>query len=483
MLSSSPSHRISRISLALLLAGTLSAAVEVANATVEGPKGESFMLCTVYDHEIFDDVIAWQEPTDTSSPAAIQASDQILRINRLKHSAPLNATDPADVFAYALPGPAYDTGLVPLGFSSNGPEIGVDGSRGYEVVYTKWNGLGTNWYHARQANDSILVLPGQWERVNFFNDITYVNRWRPFVTRNDSLDAAKVVYFRSEDPARVVKRLAIRTLEEGVPPPPNPPSDITIDPADETAIRPNDPDANSWGHWARIEDKDFVVSTYPDADGDQVVLYDPADPDTPIFLTRGSSGPGGKRIDGFIDFDPAADSGNGRYTLVNGKSFLTGNPLMPKTSVEVWQRVNPFTWELQYEFTSDDVYTGDPDTAADYPHVTSPEPFQYAGRLYIVFVVADNPSFTESTIGNILITRVEADDPDPTDNHYRQVSAVDPSEAERRKRTEPEIHYVTNQAIPVVFYSQKATANDPPSEGCPEGVNKLMRARTGTPFP
>ena len=77
-----------------------------------------------------------------------------------------------------------------------------------------------------------------------------------------------------------------------------------------------------------------------------------------------------------------------------------------------------------------------------------------------------------------MITRVEADDTTPWNNYYRQLNIADGTQP-TKKRTESEIHYlVTNQ--PVVFYSQRSDlTNDPNCPGYP-GVNKLMRARTGS---
>jgi hypothetical protein len=94
-------------------------------------------------------------------------------------------------------------------------------------------------------------------------------------------------------------------------------------------------------------------------------------------------------------------------------------------------------------------------------------------------VTSDDPSFETATTGNIMITRVEADDPTPADNYYRRLNVLD-NPLVPHKRTEPEVHYIQND-IPVVFYSQEQRGGDP--DNCQTGVNKLMRAKTGQPFP
>jgi hypothetical protein len=79
-----------------------------------------------------------------------------------------------------------------------------------------------------------------------------------------------------------------------------------------------------------------------------------------------------------------------------------------------------------------------------------------------------------------MITRVEADDSNPADNHYRILNECNVNCEETalpsRKRTEPEIHYL-NSGQPVVFYSLEADMGDP--YDCASGVNMLMRALTG----
>jgi hypothetical protein len=217
----------------------------------------------------------------------------------------------------------------------------------------------------------------------------------------------------------------------------------------------------------RIGNKDYIVSTYgPDTGNDDVdvVLYDPTDPTlTPINLTADRPG---RRGDAWIDFDEAAGT-SGRYTLVDVR---TDNFDPPKTFVEVWQRTqtDPDRWERQYEFTA--ATAGD----AVNPYVQSPELFRFGNHLYIVFVTSDTRDFVTTNRGNIRITRIEADDPDPSDNHYRLLT----TEENIVKRTEPEIHYLFN-GIPVAFYSEGADPGDGDCPGYAVRINKLMRATTG----
>ena len=77
-------------------------------------------------------------------------------------------------------------------------------------------------------------------------------------------------------------------------------NEITID---------GDPDVATVGHWARIDDTDFIISTLgsPSDTVVDVVLYDPDDPTlTPINLTSDHAG---KYALGWIGFDPAAPQG------------------------------------------------------------------------------------------------------------------------------------------------------------------------------
>jgi hypothetical protein len=140
----------------------------------------------------------------------------------------------------------------------------------------------------------------------------------------------------------------------------------------------------------------------------------------------------------------------------------------------VFQREGAVEWVFQYEF---DAAMADPALEGLDFHATSPEPFEYGGFLYIAFVVADAPDFGSSTVGNIMLTRVEADDTTPGDNHYRILNILDQSSrVPLRKRIEPEIHFLPNTR-PAVYYTRVAGAND---ANCVEDVHTLMRALTDT---
>jgi hypothetical protein len=279
--------------------------------------------------------------------------------------------------------------------------------------------------------------------------------WGPFLTQNLDVDApAKVVYFRTAGSRTIDKRLAFRTLE-----------DANL--ANETIVRLTDSNAGFWGHWVRIDSKDYIVSTYGPASGTadvDVVLYDPTDPTlTPINLTADRQG---RRSDAWIDFDPAAPLG-GRYTLV---SVRTDHSVAPsRTLIEVYQRTTPTEWTFQYEFDAVIADENDPDNV----HVQSPELFRYGNQLYIAFVSSNAPDFVTASKGNVRITRIEADDTTPGDNHYRRLNV-----STLAKRTEPEIHYLGTE-LPVVFYTQEAPVGDVSCPLYPVAVNKLMRARTG----
>jgi hypothetical protein len=289
-------------------------------------------------------------------------------------------------------------------------------------------------------------------------DITNIpagsNRWNPFVTQNADASAT-VVYFRTPAARDAQRRLAIRTLEATL--------------ATETVI--NDPNAFSGTHrWARIDNKDYIVTTYGQGSGTDdvdIVLYNVTDTSlTPINITATRSG---RRGDGWIGFDPAAGT-SGRYTLVDVRTNALD---ATEVFVEVWQRTStppaPDVWEFQYEF--DAAQAGD----SGNPYVQSPELFNFGNHLYVAFVTADQANFVTSTRGTVRITRIEAGDSDPSDNHYRLLTTAE----NLVKRTEPEIHYVGSNHLPVVFYAQEAGVGD---EDCPDftvPVNKLMRATTG----
>ena len=319
-----------------------------------------------------------------------------------------------------------------------------------------------DWYFARQNNNTPNLNPGFWFEQDFSNIAPYQNRWGPFLTQNIDVDppqAAKVVYFATPGARNPATRLkAFGVLESGL--------------SGETAI-PGGANANGWGHWVRIDEKDFIISTLVDGQtGDvDVVLYDVADPNlTPINLT--SDRPG-VRGDTSIEWDGSAPGG-GRYTLVSVRAdAITG-----KSFVEVYQRTSPTSWVFQYEF---DAHTADDSVPSNF-HVQSPELFTYLDHLYIAFVTSNTPDFISATRGDIIITRIEAEDSNPADNHYRRLNIADGA-VPTRKRTEPEIHYM-DTTQPVVFYSQLSDPQgtdphcNPPDYPVP--VNKLMRARTGS---
>jgi hypothetical protein len=138
----------------------------------------------------------------------------------------------------------------------------------------------------------------------------------------------------------------------------------------------------------------------------------------------------------------------------------------------VYKRIGP-DWIRRYEFNA--AIAGDNPPDPDDVHVQSPELFTYNNRLWIVFVSSNEPDFVTATRGNIRITRVEPDTV-PDDNIYKRLNVDTPA-----KRTEPEVHYLTNESA-AIFYARQAENPDP--DGCPVTVplmNKLYRARTLLP--
>jgi hypothetical protein len=428
----------------------------VASADPEAAVGEDFMRCNVSDHEIFGNVLAYQEPTDTED---IYASLGKVRIARLRSQPnPLQPPYNWQAIFFGLPADPDPAGrMPPLNETFNGPEVGFDYLEGYEVVYTKEDAEG-NWYHARLAN-SCQGVPC-WELRDFPNgqpdppNPSYENRWNPFVTQNVDLEEpAKVLYAATpgdRDSQTEPKRKVFRTLEVTDW---NSPSEVTIS---------GGLNATGGGFWARIDDKDYIISTLTDSvSGDlDIVLYDTTVPTpTPTILTGDVAG---KHTAGWIGVDGAT----GRYTLVAVHTDPANN-----TFIEVYQRINN-VWTPRYEFDAHSADNTLP-TSAPY-HVQSPELFTYMNRLYFAFVVADQPDSISATKGNIMITRVE-NDADPSNNHYRRLNVADGIEP-TKKRIEPEVHYMFNDQ-PVVFYSQRS---EPPNDpNCSGLVLKLMRARTG----
>jgi hypothetical protein len=387
------------------------------------------VTCPANDHEIYGNVMAYQVRLSA------EAANQHLIVRRLEPAPPID--DIREDTVFAGPKLGLDSGLPPLSQSSNGPEPAVDVQQGIEFVYTKESATG-HWFLARWANDCVDLADDCWAYREFPNANGAENRWGPFATLA-SLQAAKVAYYRTPGPRDANKRLAWRELEDG-------------DLAHERIIA--DPEVTFLGPWARIGNRDFMLALKGPPDGDQqVILYAVTPPFHGSRLQVITSGPG-SRDAAIYRTDPAT----GRPTI------FTVNAVGVANVMEVYQRIGN-AWTHLYDFDAASVGETDPGK----PYVQSPEPFVSAGRLYVAFVTSDTPDFSTTLKGNIRIARIDATGP-PT--FYRVLS----DETLDRKRTEPEIHYPTNDA-PVVFYSQKVAVDG--EDGCNLGDNMLRRARTG----
>ena len=174
------------------------------------------MLCNVNDHEIFENIMAYQAANNAASP---QTSTGKLMIGRLRAipqgGGPSFTKD--QVFLWG-PLEANSGGtLPPLGATSNGPEIGFDNDEGYEVVYTMQD-ANLKWRIARAACQPPAQTPC-FAHVDYDNVSPYQNRWAPFVTQNSELDEpAKVVYNATQfDPLAQDKLKVFRVLEGSDP--------------------------------------------------------------------------------------------------------------------------------------------------------------------------------------------------------------------------------------------------------------------------
>ena len=400
----------------------------VSDARAQRARQDVVVTCSANDHEIYGDLIEYQVRFDS------EAANQHLIARRLVPAPPIDDIREETVFA----GPALDldSGLAPISRSSNGPEPGFDIEHGVEIVYTKESETG-QLYPARCANSCVNLDDACWDCQDFPNPDGAQNRWEPSATR-ETLQAAKVRYYRSPGPPETDARVVWRELEDP-------------DLAHEHVI--GDASVVSAGPWVRIGNRDFLMALYgpPEAER-QVVLFAV----TPTFpgprMQTVTSGPG-TRTEAAFRVDPAT----GRPTVIAVNTIGSANV------VEVYQRIGS-VWTHLYDFDAASVGETNPEL----PYVQSPEPFVSANRLYIAFVTSDTNTFSTITKGNIRVARIRAGGP-PTN------SSVLNDETLERKRLEPEIHYSSNDG-PIVFYMQRAEVAG--EEGCDLGDNMLRRART-----
>jgi hypothetical protein len=415
----------------ILLGSCCPIGVVAPQAVAQRVEEDVVVTCVANDHEIFDDLIAYQL-RDSS-----EAANQHLVARRLEPAPPIDDIREDTVFA----GPALDldSGLAPISRSGNGPEPGFDINHGVEIVYTKESETG-QLFVARCANSCVDVDDACWDCRVFANADAEENRWKPGATRA-TLQAAKVAYHYSPGTPDTDVRVAWRELE-----------DADLD--HEHLI--NDPNVAAVGAWARIGNRDFLlVYGPPDAD-QQVAIYALTPPFAGRRLQVITSGPG-SRSEAAFRVDPTT----GRPTV------LAINTIGSANVMEVYQRIGT-AWIHLYDFDAASVGETDPELA----YIQSPEPFVSANRLWVAFVTSDTDEYATTTKGNIRIARLERNGP-PT--LYRALN----DETVVRKRIEPEIHYTSNDG-PVVFYTQRAEVAD--EEGCNLGDSMLRRARTRLPL-
>jgi hypothetical protein len=394
-----------------------------------GAVQDARVLCNANDHEILWNALVYQLPVTT------EAANQHAFVRRLVPNPPLDDIREQTVFD----GPAHDFGggLPPLSQSSNGPELGFDAAHGVEVVYTLEDTATNEWSIARQANYCLRLEESCWSFLEIPNTNPDENRWKPFVTASLST-RAKIVYFRTPGPRDVDVRVAWRDLEDP-------------DPAHEHVI--DDPNVTGFGRWAEIGGQPFLVVIYGPLDAEnQVALYDVTPPYRQPPLQIVTSGPG-IRSEAAATVDPAS----GRPTVVTANTIGDANVL------EVYQRIDG-VWTHLYDFDAAQAGETNPSLA----FVQSAEFFSWRNRLYFAFLTSDTDSFATTTRGNLRITRVEPEGP-PT--YFKVLN----DESIQRKRTEPEIHFPSNDA-PVVFYTLRTEV--PGEDGCNANNNTLRRART-----
>ena len=386
------------------------------------------VLCNANDHEIYSNTLTYQ------LPVATEAANQHAFVRKLVPNPPLDDIREETVFD----GPATDFGggLPPLSQSSNGPEVGFDVNQGQEIVYTLEDPVTHDWYLARQANACYRQDESCWSFLAIPNTNPGENRWHPFITQTRT--QAKIVYYKTPGPRDVDVRVAWRNLEDP-------------DPSHERVI--NDANVTAFGRWARFDNQPFLVVLYGPTDADnQAAVYDVTPPylEPPLKIVTSGSG---IRTEATVAVDPAS----GRPTLVASTEFGDTNVF------EVYQRVAG-VWTHMYDFDAAQAGETNPNLA----FVQSPEFFTWRNRLYFAFITSDTDSFSTTTRGNVRVTRVESNGPP---SYFRLLN----DEAIERKRTEPEIHYPTNDA-PVVFYTLRTEVNG--EDGCNAYNNTLRRART-----
>jgi hypothetical protein len=353
-----------------------------------------------------------------------------------------------------------DSGLPSAGQTYNGPEIGLDATLGFEVVYTKQDAE-RRWYLARAAygceprwSDACFVR-ASWEIRDFPNLAAFDHRWRPYASA-DASHAAWVAYLRGTDlsppphPASADRQLAWRLLEE--------------ENSQETVAA--GADALYTGIWVDIDGQPRIVTPVGPLGADlQVALIDlsgPAPAITPI--TSGS----GLRTEPVIWFDPASASYLLAYLWREGNTAASNEMRFHRRdgATGLWP-ADPFL-----AFTARDA-EGDPGTTREW--LLSLEPFVDAGTgtSYLAFSTGDERAFGSVTDGNVWYVQVDATGPGQP--AFRRVNDT----THLTKRMEPEIHYPRNDG-PVIYFTQIATAGD---AECTPGEPTLRRARTGLAAP
>jgi hypothetical protein len=153
---------------------------------------DEIVLCNANDAEITGNLMAYQLKIN------VQDADEHLFVQRLVPDPPSDDIRPETVFFGARAD--LGGGLPPLGDSHNGPEIGHDGTYGWEVVYTiADHEEEDHWNVAWQSNSCFFWLGDVdwaqcWAGDVISNDEELQNRWFPFATAVWQ-QAAKVVYF------------------------------------------------------------------------------------------------------------------------------------------------------------------------------------------------------------------------------------------------------------------------------------------------
>lgn len=310
-------------------------------------------------------------------------------------------------------GQLVDTGLVPIGDSLNGPEWSYDGVTGKSyILYSKLVDGAWSLGVARDDGNGgwTTALPSR-----PFSEARK-NRWRPFGSPSGTTAHARQGYLYQDGPDQI---LAWRYVGA-------PNTELTL------------PGAKIGARF--IEGLDAFVTTMRINDINQVVYVD-ATTGAYQQLTHDLVNRNGP----FMWFAPDVGE-HGEYVFM---------AMMNTTKIGIWRQDANGAWYLYYKFNIP--------SAKEY--VSSPEPFVYNGKSYIITVAAlqlgEVGNFPYQPIGQ---TEIWIAGIDPNNPFFRR---VDDSRGGHH-RVDPEVYATLNDAF--IYYTERDNG---------ETISTLRRAATG----